>query len=457
MVPAENQRDHVFISYATEDSALADWLARRLAASGYAVWYDRMKLLGGEPWPQDIDHAIKTRTFRMLALLSRSSINKDNPSRERTTAQAVGRELKVNDFLVTLNVDGLKATEIPWLLSEINYIPFSRSWADGLLGVLKKLEAISAPRVLADGAALAIKSYDSEGVIRDVPEEVVSNCVAVERLPEVVHRFSASADVLFDDVASFRKEWVCRRVSPKQLLAFEKPPASIAERFDIKPAGGACWRCMPTVDGISSRDLIVSLIHASINHIFAVRGLEYSTRQRNWHVPQGLLEGNWLRYGKPDGSAGRKLAVGERTYVSGSNREVYRYHMSPSLSVLRGTTDPFVLVLRNRVFLTDADGKPLEGRSIPSRRKHLCKNWWNDNWLARALGVLHYLAGGETQITIGREPDSQVVISSLPYKFMVDVSIDETRANLTDTDYLIGPDANSLDDGVDDTDTGVSE
>jgi hypothetical protein len=41
-------RDHLFISYAAENSVLADWFARRLAALGYAVWYDRLKLLGGE-------------------------------------------------------------------------------------------------------------------------------------------------------------------------------------------------------------------------------------------------------------------------------------------------------------------------------------------------------------------------------------------------------------------------
>ena len=65
-----NPRDHLFISYATEDAALADWFARRLASAGYAVWYDRFKLLGGEPWPQDIEAAIDQRTFRMLALIS---------------------------------------------------------------------------------------------------------------------------------------------------------------------------------------------------------------------------------------------------------------------------------------------------------------------------------------------------------------------------------------------------
>ena len=44
----KQERDHIFISYATEQSALCDWLARRLAAEGYAIWCDRQKLLGAK-------------------------------------------------------------------------------------------------------------------------------------------------------------------------------------------------------------------------------------------------------------------------------------------------------------------------------------------------------------------------------------------------------------------------
>ncbi len=46
--------------------------------SRYKVWIDRFKLLAGEPWPSDIDRAIKTRTFRMIALLSQHSRAKEN-------------------------------------------------------------------------------------------------------------------------------------------------------------------------------------------------------------------------------------------------------------------------------------------------------------------------------------------------------------------------------------------
>ena len=107
-------RDHLFISYATEDSDFAEWLAVRLTAEGYKVWCDRTHLLGGESYPDDIDHAIKDRAFRLLALLSRASLRKPNPRKERTLALNIARE-RQTDFLIPLNVDGLSATDLDWM------------------------------------------------------------------------------------------------------------------------------------------------------------------------------------------------------------------------------------------------------------------------------------------------------------------------------------------------------
>ena len=123
-------RDHLFISYAVEDAALADWLARRLASLGYAVWYDRFKLLGGEPWPQDIEDAIDQRTFRMLAPISHASKDKRNPTGERKKGEAVGQRLKLADFVIPLNVN-LATSDVPWDLMGTQYIDFAHSWAKG--------------------------------------------------------------------------------------------------------------------------------------------------------------------------------------------------------------------------------------------------------------------------------------------------------------------------------------
>src|SRR5690606_22499892 len=130
-----DSRRLLFISYAYEDEVFARWLARKLAFHGYGVWFDQIKLLGGESWVEEVGVAIKERSARVLALLSKDSISKDHPRKERTMAQAVGKKLEINDFLIPLNLDG---TEPDWKVSDISWISFRESWAHGLRRLLKK-------------------------------------------------------------------------------------------------------------------------------------------------------------------------------------------------------------------------------------------------------------------------------------------------------------------------------
>src|SRR5438552_18689710 len=133
--------EHLLINYATEDCALAACLTRKLTAEGYRVWCDRFKLLGGESYPREIDDAIKNRTFRMLSLLSRASLTKPNPLKERTLGLKIAAARGI-DFVIPLNVDGLSATELDWMTTDLTYIPFSHGWAPGLRQLLAKLQSI---------------------------------------------------------------------------------------------------------------------------------------------------------------------------------------------------------------------------------------------------------------------------------------------------------------------------
>ena len=140
---------HLFISYAGEDAELGRWLARKLAARGHPVWFDQMELLGGEPWPQTIDDAIKNRTFRMLGLISEHSMRKQKPTGERALAQRIAEQRKIPDFLIPLKVDG---SELDWLTTTVSYISFTHGRADGWRALIKKLDSISTPRSLMNAA-----------------------------------------------------------------------------------------------------------------------------------------------------------------------------------------------------------------------------------------------------------------------------------------------------------------
>ena len=207
------ERDHIFISYATEQSVLCDWLARRLAAEGYAVWYDRLKLLGGENWPTDIDQAIDERTFRMLALLSQASIRKQNPQGEWLKGSAIGKKLGIEDFVIPLNTEGLLPDQIPWNLQPINYIPFFPSWAEGLTALLKKLHSVGAPRVLDNGRRVAVASIVGTSAVDEKPEELMSNCFEVVQTPRYIRRYEVESNLSRGERAALRREWACRDVT----------------------------------------------------------------------------------------------------------------------------------------------------------------------------------------------------------------------------------------------------
>ncbi len=104
------QMDHLFISYAIEDAALARWLTLKLTIEGYKVWCFEFKMLGGESFPKEIGDAIKIGTFRMLALLSHSSVKKSSPVKEWTLGQAIGAERKLDSLLFGRLGRGIQAT-----------------------------------------------------------------------------------------------------------------------------------------------------------------------------------------------------------------------------------------------------------------------------------------------------------------------------------------------------------
>ena len=419
----EHARDHIFISYATEQSALCDWLARRLAAEGYAIWYDRQKLLGGENWPNDIDAAINERTFRMLALLSRASMKKPNPQGEWLKGNAIGKKLGIEDFVIPLNTEGLRPDEITWNLQPINYIPFTPSWAEGLTILLKKLESVDAPQVLNDGPRVAVESIVASSVVRDEPEELLSNCFEVVQTPRYIRKYEVETDLSMDERRALQKEWACRDVSPRRMLAFDGPTSNVSMCQRFRCVGQVSWCDTELLDGIDTRHLVVSLIHRCFDLLLRDKGMKYSVytesgnhkkHTKQWYLPRRLLNNDRVSVTFPSGKRSWFKGVGERTYPTVDGGEVYRYHLSPSFSVLRGQIDPFVLFLRNRVYLTDNKGRPLEGRKIISRRKHLCKGWFNYEWGARTLGIAQLLADEDMYIRFGPYGEQQLVISAIP-------------------------------------------
>ena len=76
--------------------------------------------------------------------------------------------------------------------------------------------------------------------------------------------------------------------------------------------------------------------------------------------------------------------------------------------------------------MTDDTGTALPPRSALSRRKHLCKNWWNDEWLKREIAIVQHLANGDDTISFGTG-DEEVRFSSRFESFNVGFGINEEK------------------------------
>ena len=416
------KRDHLFISSVGEDRVLADWLTKKLTAEGYFVWCEQFKLLGGETYPDDVDDAIKNRTFRFLGLYSRESLRDPEVIRQRSLALNIANE-RQQDFVIPLNVDGVSDSQLDQVTKALKFITFQDNWAAGLKQLLEKLQSINCPQLLPQGKQIAAEAFLEKDVLSEETETLFSNCLRIHQIPEVIHRFKAQQVIPEERLEELKDEWSYREVNQDTFLSFHEPPASIIREYRMIKKGGALWTEVERIDGIWSPNLVSELSRKALIVKCYQKGLQYCSENELLYFPPDLVENNRLNFTRPDGSKTYVNARGKRTYPPG--RE-YLYSLAPSFYVSQDLFDDFTALIRIRVRISDTDGKAFtDKRMIDSRRKHLCKNWWNNHWLNRILAVSQFLADGE-KITIGEQQDEQIIVDTIPLHVNAPIGINES-------------------------------
>jgi len=421
-------REHLFISYASEDEALAEWLALKLTAEGYRVWCDRFKLLGGESYPKDIDFAIKNQTFRLIALLSKNSISKPNPLKERTLAMNISRERKI-DFLIPLNVDGLKPTELDWMTSDLTFISFYNSWAEGLKSLLGKMQSIKTPQPLKDGRIIAAETFFPSEIITNNEEVIYSNILHFSQLPEAIKRYELNRNLENNEVDNILKIWPFYPVDRRTVLAFHLPNEPLPDKLTVRYKGGTVWQLTKEIDGIKTKDVGSSLLKKSLIYKALNKGLVWTQDRKHLYFPKGLLHNNRINLTSYRGNKISILVSGER-----KNRQIgikeykkYRYHLSPTFRIIRNLKEEFMVRLGVRLYFVWDNGDQMAPRSAFSRRKVICKYWYNHEWLIRLLAICQFMSDGRENIIIGDSPREQIIISSKLLKFTAPFGLDEAK------------------------------
>lgn len=385
---------HLFISYAVENVALAVWLARKLAARGHPVWFDQMKLLGGEPWPQTIDDAIKHRTFRMLALISEHSLRKQKPTGERTLAQRIAEQRRIPDFLIPLKVDD---SELDWLTTTVSYILFTHGWADGWRALLKKLDSISTPRSLANAAPLAASSFPrGEDLVNDTGEQLLTNIIRVKSFPNILRVFRVARTVESEDWKTLEKTWAFYEIGKDALVALIPPPPEFADRIKPTPEQ-LLWAECELFRNVRARDIAASLIIKALARRLTKGGCLVHPNPKlreTFFLPATFTKDGWLHYNGFRGKENRLLIRGRVTFRRAAGiREVNFHHFAFRLRLARGLDKSFNVQLTPSLVFFDEKGNPILDKSVGSRRRRMTKMWYNEKWLTRLMAAEQLLTG----------------------------------------------------------------
>lgn len=424
--------NHLFISYVSEDRIFAEWLAQRLIAEGYSVWCEGLSSVENN-YPIDVSKAIKADVFRFISIYSDNSLRNNQVKIQRNLAISVG-EVKEIDFIIPLKLDNFDFSQLDEAIQKLSFISFYENWATGLRQLLENLNSINSPKPLINGKEIAAQHFFEKDILTGQPEELHSNCFAIKKVPNVIYRFKIEKDFPNEEFQNF--SWAYKKVNDEFVFSFQHPPKELLDNFTITEIGGDSWRDVEKIvwkeenkeKWIYSNNLVTELIRKTLITKCHQKGLIFCPETKLHYFPDGLLEKNRVAFSLPDGTRNRPLSVsGRKKYFIPANKsEYYKYHLAPTFFVKKNLFQEYSVIFRIRIYLTDIDNIVLINRKRNSRRKHLCKSWWNEHWFKRILLISQFLSDG-SEIVIGDLPKEQIILNAFPISFHASSGIDEKK------------------------------
>ena len=396
-------QNRVFISYAWEDAAVAEWVARKLMCFGYAIWIDKLFLKGGCTWPDDIDDAIKNQSFCMVHLLSRTSLNKENPSKERQLGLSLSKTRK--GFLIPLNLDGVTPAELPWQLTDVQYIPF-QEWDSGFAKLIEALESRGCPKKSVDeGVAQALRTYFPVNAVIAAPEKLYSNIFPVESIPSKLRVFRSDFRIERDIIDA--SDWPSYDLSASTFVAFVDPTPLLAKYsirlVEIVPI------TQESINGVLVRNIVKSLLLRTLYAKAHSIGFKEDDK-RNLIFPKAYDEGRYFKFAT---FAGGETKIGPHGYKTIRGQRInYSLSFKPTILFFDNRHH---MVISLHVTPSYVSGELVESSRRIAIRKAIVKQWWNKQWYVRCAGIMARISGGEGTFSFGDSSETRIVFSSQPY------------------------------------------
>jgi len=380
-------RDHLIIDHAESDESLAVWLTRRLRLAGYKVWSRTLAPIAGASADETVAKLLQTRAAVYLPILSPTALQQESLNERRVVA--VG---SLPGRVVPLVAEPVSIGRLDRKSREIEHVQFVGGWANGLSRLHDVIASRGVQRSTSE-SRLVLDSLMPANVIEAEPERIIANRFRVLSLPAMVSGYAFARPVSREAERQIRRAWPSRRVSEQRFLSFHPPPKEISSDYGAIERGGALWKSVKDIEGIRSDYLVSELVRRSIERHYVSKGLHTCEEKGYVFFPAGLCKSDRFYFTHRDGNRTFVNVCGERKLYRPNNRSTnYKYHLSPDIRVKLSPDGDASVSVRVQARVTDIEGNPYTGRNVISRRKHLGKQWFNNEWLVRTVAMMQFLS-----------------------------------------------------------------
>jgi hypothetical protein len=439
---ATGQRSALFISHANpEDNTFTLWLGAKLAALGYEVWADVMKLSGGVDWQRRLEGALRDRARKVLFVGTPAGAEKQGPRNEIQIANQVGRTIDDSEFVIPLRVEPFNA---PFLIAQAQYIDFQSGWVQGLRELLDTLVPFQIPR----------RTYDKNGIWRAIqmshgqpvenkPETLGSNWLSISRFPNSIkfYDFASAISIPHSKVQIREATWPTvphRRgfltFAPiddlKDHFGPNFPLKFVAERLtnDFITNGWEQFGIAPW----EARNRFGDLARQAIERLLRGRSLQpfaMSSWDLAWWAPLNVGPTNQIGF-RWDAISGSRKIQG----VSEKRRLHWHYGIS---CPVRTRPFPHIAVVGRLIFTQDGLQPLFDTTRMHRSRRSFAKSWRNARWRDMMLAFLYWVADGKSNIHAATSSGEALVLNLPPIRFESPVRIQsESEPQTTEHDTL---------------------
>jgi hypothetical protein len=420
-------REALFISHASpEDNAFTRWLGAKLAAMGYEVWADVIRLHGGSDWSRELEEVLRTRTIKMLLVCTPAGLIKQGVRNEIEIGAQLAHLLNDREFIIPLR---LAPYEAPFQIVQTQYVDFTRSWAAGLAELVDLLVNVHHIPRRPGQPMEAWLTAQSVGATRLVqrPEQLTSNWLLFRRLPRYIRYCEPLSGFPIEHFQNRSlHQWpvvpfntgVLTFASPDEngLLAPGMPARLVCD-VQVRAFLDDGWKLLE-ITPYDARRLFSDLGNQAFENFLQRRGLtshEGSLGRRAWWGDIRTVPLTKIRFAWP-------RQKGLRQIIGVSGKRKVHWHYAVSVQV---RTAPVRHIRLSARLIFSGNGMDVlkDVKRMHQLRRSFAKSWRNARWRDMLSAFLWWLADGRLVIDLPVSDQEHMVLALPTVCFNAPVSV----------------------------------